>query len=271
MQSFGLYEPNFLSVPLVEEGADPSVLEDILSQNRIKLFYSIPNFQNPTGTTYSKNRRQEIATILQKYGTILVEDNPYGEIRFMGSNISPIKCYLENSVLLGSFSKIVSPGMRLGWIVADEDVMEKLVIAKQTSDLHSNYLAQRIVYRYLMDYDVEEHLKNIKKMYKEQRDIMVAMIKEYFPPDVEYTQPEGGMFLWVTLPKDVSSMELFDTAIKQRVAFVPGEAFYTDNPQKNTLRLNFSNSSNEKIEEGIKRLGNAIEKLINDKKKVKRK
>ncbi|AEG18551.1 aminotransferase-like domain-containing protein [Methanobacterium paludis] len=267
IQSFGLYEPNFISVPLVEDGADPSALEDILSSGRIKLFYSIPNFQNPTGTTYSKKRRQEIASILQKYGTILVEDNPYGEIRFMGSDIPPIKCYLENSVLLGSFSKIVSPGIRLGWIVADDEVMEKLVIAKQASDLHSNYLAQRIVYRYLMDYDVEEHLKNIKKMYKKQRDLMVAMIKKYFPQNVKFTQPEGGMFLWVTLPQDVSSMELFNIAIKQKVAFVPGEAFYTDDPEKNTLRLNFSNSSNEKIEEGIKRLGNAIKKLINDNKK----
>ncbi len=265
IQSFGLYEPEFISVPLVEDGINVNALENILSSQKVKLFYSIPNFQNPTGITYSKNKRHEIASILQKHDTVLVEDNPYGEIRFMGADIPPIKSYLENSVLLGSFSKIVSPGIRLGWIVADDKVMEKLVIAKQTSDLHSNYLAQRIVYRYLTDYDFEEHLKNIQKMYRNQRDTMVSMIKKYFPPEVKYTQPEGGMFLWVTLPKEISSMELFNIAIKEKVAFVPGEAFYTADPEKNTLRLNFSNSDDEKIEEGIKRLSKVIKKLMNNK------
>ena len=179
----------------------------------------------------------------------------------MGKDLPPVKSFLENSVLLGSFSKIVSPGMRVGWIVADNEVMNHLITAKQASDLHSNFLMQMIIHRYLTGYNVETHLKRIRKMYKIQRDCMVTMIKKYFPSDVKYTKPEGGMFLWVTLPEGMSSIELFEIAIDENVAFVPGEAFYSDNPESNTLRLNFSNSDEKKIEEGIKRLGSAIKSL----------
>ncbi len=261
IQSFGLYEPKFVSVPLLEDGVDIRVLEDMVEALDPKLFYSIPNFQNPTGITYSKNKREKIGGIFNKNNTILVEDNPYGEIRFIGKDLPSIKNYVENSVLLGSFSKIVSPGMRLGWIVADKEIMNHLITAKQASDLHSNYLTQMIVHRYLTGFDVENHIQHIRNMYRIQRDCMVDMIKKYFPSDVKYTQPEGGMFLWVTLPEGMSSIELFEIAIKENVAFVPGEAFYSDNPEMNTLRLNFSNSNEKKIEEGIKRLGIAIKYL----------
>ncbi len=261
IQSFGLYEPKFVSVPLLEDGVDIEVLEDMVEALDPKLFYSIPNFQNPTGITYSKIKREKIGGIFNKNNTILVEDNPYGEIRFIGEDLPSIKNYVENSVLLGSFSKIVSPGMRLGWIVADKEIMNHLITAKQASDLHSNYLTQMIVHRYLTGFDVENHIQHIRNMYRKQRDCMINMIKKYFPSDVKYTQPEGGMFLWVTLPEGMSSMELFEIAIKENVAFVPGEAFYSDNPELNTLRLNFSNSNEKKIEEGIKRLGIAIKYL----------
>ena len=261
IQSFGLYEPKFVSIPLLEDGVDLEVLEDMVESFNPKFFYSIPNFQNPTGITYSKNKREKIGDIFNRNNTILVEDNPYGEIRFIGEDLPSIKNYIENSVLLGSFSKILSPGMRLGWIVADKEIMNHLITAKQASDLHSNYLTQMIVHHYLTGYDVENHIQNIRNMYRIQRDCMVNMIKKYFPSDVKYTKPEGGMFLWVTLPEDMSSMELFEIAIKENVAFVPGEAFYSNNPETNTLRLNFSNSNKKKIEEGIKRLGHAIKYL----------
>ena len=261
IQSFGLYEPKFVSIPLLEDGINLEVLEDMVESFNPKLFYSIPNFQNPTGITYSKNKREKIGDIFNENNTILVEDNPYGEIRFIGEDLPPIKSYIENSVLLGSFSKIVSPGMRLGWIVADKEIMNHLITAKQASDLHSNYLTQMIVHQYLSGYDVEAHIQNIRNMYRIQRDCMVKMIKKYFPSDVKYTKPEGGMFLWVTLPESMSSMELFEIAINENVAFVPGEAFYSNNPETNTLRLNFSNSDERKIEEGIKRLGHAIKYL----------
>ena len=261
IQAFGLYEPKFVSIPLLDDGIDMDVLKNRLDALNPKLFYSIPNFQNPTGISYSQKKREELGRLFNENNTVFVEDNPYGEIRFMGKDLPPVMSYLENSVLLGSFSKIVSPGMRMGWIVADNEVMNHLVTAKQASDLHSNFLMQMIVYRYLTGYDVETHLKKIRELYRIQRDCMVSMIKKYFPSDVKYTKPEGGMFLWVTLPDGMSSMELFKVAVDENVAFVPGEAFYSDNPELNTLRLNFSNSNEKKIEEGIKRLGSAIKSL----------
>jgi 2-aminoadipate transaminase len=261
IQAFSLYEPEFLSIPLTETGVNTDQLAKVLSQNRIKLYYTVPNFQNPTGISYSYKIRQEVAEILKEHDTILIEDDPYGEIRFMGNDLPPLKSFQPDSIMFGTLSKIVSPGMRIGWIIAPEDAMEKLIIAKQASDLHSNIFSQRVVCQYLNDNDVEEHIAIIRKLYKKNRNHMIAAIKKYFPSDVKFTQPEGGMFLWVTLPKNISSLDLFELAIKEEVAFVPGIAFYSDQPQLNTLRLNFSNSSEEHIEEGIKRLGTAIKKL----------
>ncbi|PKL72066.1 MAG: aspartate aminotransferase [Methanobacteriales archaeon HGW-Methanobacteriales-2] len=261
IQAFGLYEPQFHSVPLLDDGVDTEALEKILKEEEIKLFYSVTSFQNPTGITYSRDKRREVAEILTKHNTILVEDNPYGEIRFMGEDIPPIKSMIPDSILFGTFSKIVSPGMRMGWIVAPPEVMEKLVTAKQASDLHSNYFTQRVVYQYLQDNNVDNHIQNIRKLYKSQRDQMVQSIREYLPEGVKHTAPEGGMFLWVTLPEGMSSMDLFKLAIKKKVAFVPGETFYTENPETNTMRLNFSNCCEEEIIEGMKRLGTAIQKM----------
>ena len=262
IQAFGMYEPRFHSVKLMDDGPDTPALEKLLKNGDSKIFYCVPNFQNPSGISYSEDKRREVARIIQENNAVLVEDNPYGEIRFMGTDLPPIKKFLPDSVLLGSFSKVVAPGIRLGWVVAGEEVRDKLVTAKQASDLHSNYLSQRMVHRFLTEYDVENHLNKIRNMYRRQRDIMVHSIEEYFPEGVACTKPEGGMFLWVTLPEGVSSMELFDLALKENVAFVPGEAFYADDPEINTMRLNFSNSDEKNIVEGIKRLSNALEKIL---------
>ena len=266
IQAFGLYEPRFHSVPLLSDGVDTKALENILKEEDIKLFYSVTSFQNPTGITYSRDKREKVAEILTEHDTILVEDNPYGEIRFMGEDIPPIKSQLPDSILFGTFSKIVSPGMRMGWIVAPPEVMDKLITAKQASDLHSNYFTQRVVYQYLQNNDVDIHIQKIRKLYKSQRDEMVRSIREYLPEGVKHTAPEGGMFLWVTLPEGMSSMDLFELALEEKVAFVPGETFYTESPEKNTMRLNFSNSSEEEIIKGMKRLGKSIEKLQDVKK-----
>lgn len=265
IQAFSLYEPQFKSVELLEDGVDLDELEKLLSSNDIKLFYAVTSFQNPTGITYSDQKRKEMARLLKKYETVLVEDNPYGEIRFMGDYIPPVKSYLDEGILFGSFSKIVSPGMRLGWIVAKEEVMDRLITVKQASDLHSNYFTQRVVYQFLKTNPVDQHIQKIRNLYKKQRNCMIEMMERYFPPEVKYTQPEGGMFLWVTLPEGTSSMELFDMAIKENVAFVPGNAFYADGSGENTMRLNFTNSNEESIEEGIRRLGMAIKKLLAEK------
>ncbi|MBV4449199.1 PLP-dependent aminotransferase family protein [Clostridium tyrobutyricum] len=262
IQAFSIFEPVFNSVPVNNDGVDIDLLEKSLAMNSPKLFYTVPNFQNPSGTTYSENNRKAAADILKKYDTILIEDDPYGELRFIGEDLQPIKTYLgDKSVMLGSFSKIVAPAMRLGWICAKSEIMEKLITAKQAADLHTNYYSQRVVHQFLMDNDIEDHIKKIRKLYKGQRDCMVSMIERYFPEGIKSTKPEGGMFLWVTLPEGISSLELFDLAAKENVAFVPGDPFYVNVKGSNTLRLNYTNSDEKSIEEGIKRLARAIGKL----------
>jgi 2-aminoadipate transaminase len=263
IQAFSMYEPLFQSIPLFDDGIDTDLLEKTFMRNRIKLFYAVPNFQNPSGITYSKQRRRDVANVLKKHNAIFVEDDPYGELRFIGEDLPSIRAYLEdNTILLGSFSKIITPGLRLGWVCAKKDIMERIIVAKQASDLHSNYLSQRIVYQYLIDNDIDKHILKIRDAYKKRRDLMVSMIAEYFPEKIKYTKPEGGMFLWITLPEGISSSDLVDLAIKENVAFVPGNAFYVDGGGNNTLRLNFSNSDEEKIEEGIKRLAKIIRKSL---------
>jgi len=263
LQAFSIYEPVFESIPLLEDGIDIDLLGKAVGEDKIKLFHAVVNFQNPSGITYSKERRLGLADIFRDHNTILVEDDPYGELRFMGEDLPSMRKYLDdNVVLLGSFSKIIAPGLRLGWICAQKDVMEKIIVAKQASDLHSNYLSQRIIFQYLIDHDIDKHILKIREVYKRQRDLMVSMIEEFFPGEVEFTKPEGGMFLWITLPESLSSLRLFDLAKKENVAFVPGNAFYVDGGGNNTLRLNFSNSDEGKIEEGIKRLARVIKKLL---------
>jgi len=263
IQAFGIYEPEFMPIPLLDDGIDTGLLEKALNANHAKLFHTVINFQNPSGVTYSRQKREKLADIIKAHNMVLVEDNPYGELRFMGEDLPSMKSYLPDStIVLGSFSKVVTPGLRLGWICTSADVMEKIVVAKQSSDLHSNYLSQRAVYRYLTDHDLDEHILNIREVYKRQRDSMVSMIEKHFPEEIECTKPEGGMFLWATLPENLSSLDLFKLATKENVVFVPGRAFYVDGGGDNTLRLNFSNSDQEKIEEGIKRLAKVMKRVL---------
>ncbi|WP_349255149.1 PLP-dependent aminotransferase family protein [Acetivibrio sp.] len=263
IQALSIFEPKIHTVPLRDDGIDINLLEEVLKKYNPKLFYAVPNFQNPSGITYTAQNRESVANVLKNTGTIFVEDDPYGELRFMGEDVPSMKTYLgDNVILLGSFSKIIAPGMRLGWICAKREIMEKLIIAKQASDLHTNYFSQRVVYQYLVDNDIDSHIKKITELYMEQRNCMVSMIEKYFPKDVKSTKPEGGMFLWATLPEGFSSLELFEIASKKNVAFVPGDPFYINKKGTNTMRLNYTNSTEEKIEEGIKRLSEAIKQLI---------
>jgi 2-aminoadipate transaminase len=267
IQAFGIYEPSFVPIPLLDDGIDTDLLEKTLNAGQTKLFHTVINFQNPSGISYSRRKREKLADIIKAHNMVLVEDNPYGELRFMGEDLPSMKSYIpDGTIVLGSFSKVVSPGLRLGWICAATDVMEKIIVAKQSSDLHSNYLSQRAVYRYLIDHDLDEHILNIRKVYKRQRDSMVSMIEQHFPEEIKCTKPEGGMFLWVTLPENLSSLHLFKLAMAENIAFVPGRAFYVDGGGYNTLRLNFSNSDEEKIEEGIKRLAKVIKIVLMDNK-----
>jgi 2-aminoadipate transaminase len=260
IQCFGFFEPRFRGVTLERDGVCIAELEEALRSSP-KLFYTIPNFQNPSGITCSAERRAEVARLMAGSSTVLVEDDPYGEIRFIGKDLPAIRtCIAEaggdpgSTVLLGTFSKIVSPGMRLGWLCTGREIMEKVVTAKQAADLHSNEFTQRVVHRYLCDNDVEEHIRQIRALYKVQRDAMVRWAGDLFPRDVSCTAPEGGMFAWMTLPRGVSALDLFDKAMEQHVAFVPGQAFFADGAGENTLRLNYTNADEAMIEEGMKRL-----------------
>lgn len=256
IQACSLYQPTFKEIDLQEDGLDTDMLEDILRSNKVKFLYTVPNFQNPTGITYSKEKREKIAKIMSNYDTILVEDDPYGDLRFDGEDLSYIGANkLPNSVLLGSISKIITPGFRLGWICTkNKELINYLVIAKQASDLHSNIFSQYVIHDYLTHNDLNKHIVKIKDLYKTQSTAMLSAIKEYFPKEVNCTTPKGGMFMWATLPSGQSALELFARASKKNVAFVPGDPFYTNLTNAPTLRLNYTNSDPDTIYEGIKRI-----------------
>lgn len=263
IQAFSAYQPEFLTVALQDDGVDTTTLSEILWEHDIKLFYGIPNFQNPTGISYSHEKRKKVAELLSHYSTIFIEDDPYGAIRFSGEHLPPIKQYLpEQTILLGSFSKIIAPGLRLGWVVAKKEIIEKMIIAKQACDLHSNFLSQRIIHRLLQDHDIEEHLTRIRVLYKNQKDSMIDMICRYFPEEIQYTNPEGGMFIWLTLPEYMNAYQILEEAAAQKVVFVPGQPFFVHNEGHNTIRLNYSNAQKKEMEEGIKCLGKLFYKRM---------
>jgi 2-aminoadipate transaminase len=262
IQAFSLYEPVFHPVTLGVEGPDIAQLETTFRSSPVKMFYGVPNSQNPSGITYSRRNRQEVARVMEEYGALFVEDDAYCELTFSGKSLPSVRTYLPGqTVITGSFSKILAPGMRMGWVVAPPAIMEQLVIAKQASDLHSNYLSQRIAYEYLTLNDIDSHIKKIREAYRHQRDVMVRLLREEFPKTVSYTHPLGGMFIWVTLPEGCSSMAVFEQALEENVAVLPGMPFYIDGGGDDTMRLNFSNSTPENIVEGMSRLARVIRRM----------
>jgi 2-aminoadipate transaminase len=259
IQAFSLYRPHFHTVPMEWDGINLSAFEDTIRRQQVKLFYAVPNFQNPSGITYSTEKRVGAAEILKGSSTLFVEDDPYGELRFLGERKpSFYELAPENTVLLGSFSKIFAPSFRIGWIVAAGPLMEKLVIAKQATDLHTNYFGQRLLYQYLQDNDLDTHIQRIRDAYGRQRAAMVRAIQENFPASVTISEPEGGMFLWAQLPEGMSALKLFEKALARKVAFVPGDPFYIGRQHTNTLRLNFSCLDEASIEKGIQILGQLL-------------
>lgn len=254
-----LYEPTFASVTLLEDGVDVNALANEVVD--AKLVYLLPTFQNPTGISYSAEKRTAVAEMIRRTNAYFIEDDPYNELRFSGEDTPPIFSHApERGFLMGSFSKVVSPGMRMGWICCSAPLMEKILIAKQASDLHSNQLSQFIIHQLLCDIDFDGHLLDIRALYKKQRDLMIAAIQRNFPPNISHTVPEGGMFLWTILPDGIDAMALFDAAVHEKVVFVPGRPFFVDERGHNTLRLSFSLTPEAHIEEGVKRLARALEK-----------
>jgi len=266
IQAFSVFRPHFHQITLNQDGIDITKLKSVMASCKPRLMYSVPNFQNPSGISYSESNRHDVAAVLKGTSTLLVEDDPYGDLRFSGDASSSFKTLLpENTILLGSFSKTVVPGFRLGWIVAPPPVMDRLIIAKQAADLHTGSFTQAIVYTYLHDNDINEHIKTIREAYGRQLQAMLESINRYFPDGVSHTEPRGGMFVWAALPNRMSSRELLDLAIKDKVIFVPGDQFFVDKEVDNTMRLNFSCTNEEATRTGIERLGKAISRLMKEK------
>ena len=227
-----------------------------------KFLYSIPDFQNPSGETMTLEEREYAVEVARKYNLLIVEDTPYKNIRFSGEPLpSMYSMAPERVILLGTFSKTFAPGFRLGWIVAEPEILEQLIVAKQSADLCTPAISQLVAARYLASGVYDSNLKKTIGLYRHKRDLMLAMFDKYMPEGVTWTRPDGGLFLLVKLPAQYDAMDLFEIAIKQDVAFVVGEAFHCDGSGKNTLRLNFSFATDEKIEEGVKRLASAIRQL----------
>jgi 2-aminoadipate transaminase len=261
IQAFGMYEPQFADVAVDQEGIQAESLRDVL-RGGARLVYCMPNFQNPSGISYSTERRRQVVSAIRDSSAVLVEDDPYGLLRFSGELPQPMAVELAHrTILLGSFSKIIAPGMRLGWICAPMELIDRLVVAKQSVDLHSENLGQRVIHRIVRGAQFGQHLQTIRDAYSRQCQAMLHAIGRHLPAEVRCTTPDGGMFLWVTLPANMSSLKLFNLAIEQGVAFVPGQAFHVNGGGESTMRLNFSNCDPTRIDKGMRRLAAAIGKM----------
>ena len=264
LQAFSMFEVDFVQTKLNDDGLDIECLKETVNKHHPKLAYLIPNFQNPTGLTYTKENRDLVFDVIKDEDMILIQDDPYGELRFNNEERIP---YIglnktDKNIYLGSFSKIITPGMRLGYVIAHSEIIKKLETAKQASDLHSNIFAQYLISDYLYNNDLDKHIDKIKKLYKEQASAMIDAMEKYFPKNIKFTYPKGGMFTWVTLEEGKSSTKLFNIALEKNVAFVPGNPFYINQDvDVNTLRLNYTNADSSTIEEGIKRLAQAMEQI----------
>lgn len=252
IQAFSLFQAAMHAVRLEMDGPNVDEFRSVLKGKSPVLSYLIPNFQNPSGVSYSQQKREAIATLVASTSNIIVEDDPYGELQFIGERqASFFELLPKQTILLGTFSKIVIPSFRLGWIVAPPRVMDRLLVAKQAADLHTDYFAQRLMFDYLEHHDIDDHIALIRKVYGRQAKKMVACIKASFPEGTRCSSPNGGMFMWIELPDKLSSTKLFERCIRRNVAFVPGTPFYIGAEDSNCMRLNFSCSNEETIEQGI--------------------
>ncbi len=271
IQAFNAYNPHYVTVEMDDCGILTDQVEENIRKYKPRLIYVVPNFQNPSGITLSYERRKQLVKLAEEYYTPIIDDNPYGELRYIGEDVPSLKTLGGDLVIqLGTFSKIISPGLRIGWIAASTEVMTKFERMKQGADLHTNTFAQYVASEYVKNGNLDRHIEQIKAAYGERRDVMIKAMSEYFPENVKWTEPEGGLFLWVELPSEVSATDLLQEALKQKVAYVPGKPFYPYEDKDNTLRLNFSNATPEMIIEGIKRLGKVFKENIGQTAKLRK-
>jgi 2-aminoadipate transaminase len=277
LQAFNVYGAEYVPVPSDADGLRTELLEAPLRAGP-KFMYVLPNFQNPGGTTLAEGRRHELVLLADRFGIPIIEDDPYGQLRYEGEHLTPLVVLdranlrrdhgysIGNVIYLSTFSKTLAPGLRLGWIVAPPEVISKLTQLKQGADLHTSTFVQIVAYEVARDGFLDEHVKLIRRVYRERRDAMLEALQAEFPSDVTWTHPQGGLFLWVTLPEGMDAQQLFAAAIQENVAFVPGDSFYAPNGASDEgrrhMRLNFSAADPEKIREGVRRLGVAIKRQL---------
>jgi 2-aminoadipate transaminase len=273
LQAFSVYGANFIGVRCDEQGMIMADLASRLkalrySEEHYKFIYTVPDFQNPSGITWTEERRRQLIELANKFHVLVVDDSPYRELRFEGRTPPSLHAldHQNTVVTLRTFSKIFAPGFRLGWVVAHKNIVSKLVVAKQPVDLCSSPFAQYIAAEFLKQGLLEPHIEKIRKMYRTRRDAMLQSLERHMPPEVRWTRPEGGLFLWVTCPESIETDEMFHDAVKENVAYVIGSAFHCDGSGRNTMRLNFSYPTVEMIEEGIARLAKVIKARLVSKK-----
>jgi len=269
VQSFHAFEANCESLPMDDQGIDIDALRRNLERLRRtginpKFLYTVPTFQNPSGETVSMSHRKELLQIASEYDFLIIEDDPYGELIFEGKPVPPIKSLDTKGrvVYISSFSKILAPGFRLGWVIASRQILEKLVLSKQATDLCTNVFSQYIAYEYIKGGYLDKHVETIRNMYKKHRDIMIDEIEKQFPPTVKWKVPKGGMFIWIELPKTIDTRIMFQKAISKKVAYVVGEAFFPEGGNYHSMRLNFSYTDEKFIREGIQRLADVIKEEL---------
>lgn len=255
-----------VGIPMEDDGIDIGKLEDAMKNNpRAKILYLIPTFQNPSGTCMSLEKRKIVYDLAKKYNIIILEDNPYGELRFAGEEIPTIKSFDEDGYVVysGSYSKVLSAGMRIGFICGPEAIVQKMVVAKQVEDVHTNIFFQMLCHRYIAECDMDKHVADIRKLYKHKCDLMLSELDKKMPKCVRYTRPEGGLFLWCTLPDNISQPDFVKAAMAKKVAVVPGQTFNSDpNSPSQSFRLNYSTPSDEQIVEGIDRLAETVKSML---------
>lgn len=273
LQAWNAYGAEYVAVEADEDGMITDALEEALRFGP-KFIYVLPNFQNPTGVTLSYERRRKLVELAGKFGVPIVEDDPYGQLRFEGEHIPAVEVvdsdmrgmnhgsYTGNVIYLSTFSKILAPGIRLAWVIAPEEVINKLVLAKQGTDLHTSTFNQMVAYEVGHGGFLDKHVKKICEVYQERRDVMLEALEEHMPPGMTWTHPKGGLFLWAKLPNKLNATSIFQEAIDEKVAFVPGFSFFPCGGGEDTMRLNFSFSSPDAINEGVARLGRVIKRRM---------
>jgi 2-aminoadipate transaminase len=269
INAFRSYEANLIGIPLDKDGMQVDLVEEKIKELQkqdmtVKFIYTVPTFQNPAGTVMPEARRKKLVDIAHEYNIIIVEDDPYGKLRYDISAVKPIKAFDDDGrvIYMSTFSKILAPGFRLAWIIANEDIMRKLALCKQAQDLCTAGFSQYIAYEFMKSGLLDLHIMKICEMYKPKRDIMMDSMKTYFPAGYICNRPKGGMFAWVTLPEQIDTEAMFLDAFKEKVAYVHGKAFCVDGGGGSSMRLNFSYSTNEQLETGMKRLGAVIERKM---------